>query len=136
MSQITGKTGSVILVTSGGTPGTDDIFLHIDKFTLNAPREDFDATTFDSPDEWEERVVGLVTWQGTIEGFYQDAGGAALNVADLSVDDADLTLTASTGRTYAWSGNVTIGNFDQNAQTGVPGRWTATFQANGTPAIT
>lgn len=134
MAAINGTTGSVSVKAAGGA-GTE-IFLHIDLFSMDAPREDHEITTFDSTAGWEDKTVGLVKWTGTIEGFYQDASEAALSTAEINTDTARLVLTSSTGRTYTWTDNATIRDVSFATEVGVPNRWTAAFTGNGSPAIT
>jgi predicted secreted protein len=131
MAAITGSAGSVSL--DEGASG--EIFLHVDRFSMDAPREMHDITDFDTVTGWSDMTPGLVKWTGTLEGFYQDAAEDALVATELNTDTADMVLTASTGRTYTWSGVVTIRDVNFTTETGVPNRWTAAFTANGSPTI-
>lgn len=131
MAAINGVTGSVSLVE--GASG--EILLHVDRFSMSAPREMSVVTTFDSTDGWDDQTPGLVKWTGNLEGFYQDAGGDALVASEIQTDTATLVLTASTGRTYTWTANAVIRDLNFDVEVGVPGRWTAAFSGNGPPAI-
>lgn len=124
MAAINGNTGSVSIQVSGG-----EVFFHANKWGLDWPLEMQDITEFASVDGYKEMTPGLGKATGTASGFYQDSAGSevALDHSDIIADGASFILTASTGRTYTFTGNILTLNL--GSEIGVPTPWSCTWEA-------
>lgn len=132
MAAENGNTGSVSIQVSGG-----EVFFHANAWTLDWDHEMHDVTEFASTAGYKDMIPGLTKATGTASGWYQDSSGAevALDHSDLVSDGAAFVLTASTGNTWTFTGNIL--SFNLESEKGVPTPWSCTFEAivDPVPAI-
>lgn len=128
MAAINGSTGSVSIKVGG-----DEVFLHANQWSGDWPIEMHEVTAFDSTPGYDDMTPGLGEFSGSVSGWYQDAAEDPLDHSDIITDGAAFILTASTGRTYTFTGNLLSLNLE--SEKGVPTPWSATFKATTAPEI-
>lgn len=129
MAAIMGNTGSVSY-----TVGAQEVFLHLNAWTLEYAREDHDITEFGATG-FKAKTVGLTKITGTLEGMYQDSAEDALVASEANADGATAVLTHASGKTYTITAGCNLTNISFSTETGVPNTWTASFDADVTPVI-
>lgn len=132
MASFNGSSGSVTIEDNAA--GTA-VFLHISGWTFTWDREKHDITEFATTAGWKAKTAGLTKITGTLEGFYQDAGDAALSAANLVLDAIHLVLNADASRSYTFTEGINLTNFNLQTEVGTPNRWTSGFTANVAPTI-
>lgn len=128
MPAITGSTGVVSIKVSG-----NEVFFHANLWSLDWPLEAHDVTEFASTEGYQDTAMGLGQAAGSASGWYQDAGGSevALNHTHLITDGAAFIMTASTGRTWTFTGNILTASL--GSEKGVATPWSCTYEATTAP---
>lgn len=119
MAVITGATGSAEF--TGAASLFEDLDAHIFAFTLNIANDEFDDTDFGTSNASKSTYLGMYTARGSCQAFLQDT---TMIPADdwgvgKSTSTVTLTLTASTGRTYAFLAAANNIGFAVDKQTGL-----------------
>lgn len=130
MAAVNGSTGSVSIKISDG-----EVFFHANQWSGDWPIEMHEVTEFDSAEGYDDMTPGLGEFSGSASGWYQDATSPdiPLDHSDIITDGAAFILTASTGRTWTFTGNILSLNLE--SEKGVPTPWSCTFKATTAPVI-
>ena len=121
MAAITGTTGNIT--------GSTTVIINPFRWSADWIREQHNASVFG--DEWDTMTVGLHHLSGEAEGWHDDT--TAISTANFKTDAVAFVLTASTGRTYSFSGNFT--SFEVTSATGELVRWRCSFESTATITV-
>jgi len=101
------------------TVAHDELDAHIVSFTLNIVNDEYDDTDFSLAIEGRSAYMGMYTATGTCQGFLDSVTLPAATAYAAEKIVGTLTLTASTGRTYAFSAFPNNIQLTVNKQTGL-----------------
>lgn len=122
MAAIHGNTGNFSAIVAAA-----EVFALVRSWSGGYSRTNFDVTTF-SDSTFRTQIVGLANFQGLLEGFIDVSASQATNFTNWQSDAVAFILTASTGRTFTFTGQFK--SYDIDVQTGQPmtirGEWKAT----------
>ena len=134
---IHGSTGTVAFTDAGAGTIHEDLGGQVFAFTLNLVNDEFDNTMFATTGEGRSAYMGMYTGRGSCQAFMDkvtmvpETDWAAGRSFAAGVHTVTLTLTASTGRTYAFLAAANNFGFAVDKQTGL-NALTFDFTSQGT----
>ena len=121
MAAITGNTGSIV-----GPTGVTNLLLNAHEWSADWELDMADCSDF-AGGEWEKCAPTLQKLVGRASGWCDTSQVPV--VATFESDAVSFVMTASTGRTYTFTGGY--GNFQVTGKVGEMVSWTCGFESSG-----
>lgn len=131
MAAVNGTTGNF-----SATISAVEIFALVRQWSASYTRAFHDVSVFTDSTAGRSRIVGLVGFSGSLEGFVDVSATQATNFTNWQSDSVVFILTASNvsgGRTYSFTGQFTSKNVE--ADTRLPVTIRGDFKATGAVTV-
>ncbi len=134
MAAIAGIKGAIQFPQASDlTGGSGAHQVQASRWSASIDRDVFDASPFDPTSLAKVSVPGLHVMTGTIEGFLDDTTGHDYTHFQDTAATASMVLTATTGRTYTFTG--IISNWSASADSQGVNTYSCSFQSSGAIVI-